>query len=84
MSKKPETAEDVLADLEKKKGTTEDDSKTAYYRKRKAEEFVQGYKLVKQLREADESGEPFTHNRAVDMLIEHWENNADTKDTEEI
>ena len=81
---KTKTAEEVLADLDKKQGSSNSDSKTAYYRKKKAQEFVQGYILVKQLRETDESGEKFTENHAIDMLIAHWENKASIKDEEEI
>lgn len=78
------TAEEVLAELDKKTGSSTSDSKTAYYRKKKAQEFVQGYILVKQLREADKSGETFTENHAIDMLVEHWETKANVKDEVEI
>ena len=83
MSEK-KTAEEVLAELDKKTTSSQSDSKTAYYRKKKAQEFVQGYILVKELREADESGEKFTENHAVDLLVAHWEAKADIKEEEEI
>ncbi len=64
MPNKPKTTEEVLADLDKKQNLSQSDSKTAYYRKKKTQEFVQGYILVKQLREADTSEEKFTENHA--------------------
>ena len=82
--KDQQSAEDILADLDKKKGSNASDSKTAYYRKKKAQEFVQGYILVKQLRENLEEGEKFTEAKAVEMLIEHWEDKAEAKEEVEI
>ena len=59
------------------------DSKTEYYRKRKAQEFVQGYitvlKLKHELIEAGLRPEEFTEALAVSSLVEMWEEKAEAK-----
>ena len=84
MPAEKKTAEQIVAELEGKKSSNASDSKTAYYRKKKAQEFVQGYILVKSLRESDDSGEKFTEAHAIDMLIAYWEDKAEAKEEVEI
>jgi|FLOH01.1.fsa_nt_gi hypothetical protein len=80
------TPQEIAAQLlaKSKQGASDStDSKTDYYRKRKAQEFVQGYiavlKLKNELIEAGLAPDEFTEALAISSLVDMWEEKAEAK-----
>ena len=74
--------------IHKTTANTAADSKTAYYRRKRAQDMVQGYKAVLALKTeliaAGLDPELFTAQLAEDTLYEQWSNNATTKASQAI
>jgi len=75
-------------EIHNKSSKTDEEKKTDYYRCKKAQDFIQGYKAVIKLKQELIDGglspDAFTAKLAEDALFEQWATNAVSKASEAI